>query len=378
MKDGTHGTHKTVKQGPWLLSAKNIDNNRIVIKPNDRKISENAFKKIHKNFQLHKGDVLLTIVGTIGRSAILTKTGNLTFQRSVAYLRPNNGILDPGYLLCLTKSVNFQKQLKRKVVVSAQPGIYLNDISRLSVAIPNNKSEQNKISNLLERINDLLSLQQKKLEQIKLLKKAMLQQIFPDKDGKLQVRFTGFTDAWEQRKLGEVFEEYSEKNHPELPALTIIQGGGTILRDKSDRHLQYKSSSLSTYKLVNPNDFIVHLRSFEGGLEKATNRGIISPAYHTFHGKNIDSQFYYAYFRSNEFIHHALVPHVYGIRDGRSIDINGMKSINIPWANFLEQQAIGDFIERFDQLIALHQRKLNHLQLLKKFLLVDYRMKLAT
>ena len=164
--------------------------------------------------------------------------------------------------------------------------------------------------------------------------------------------------TWEQRKLGDVFEEYTEKGHPELPALTIIQGGGTVRRDESDRNLQYDKASLSSYKMVKAEDFIVHLRSFEGGLEKATTLGIISPAYHTFHGEGTDSRFYYAYFRSHQFINKDLKPHVYGIRDGRSIDIDGMKTIDIPYTDVNEQKAIGDFIEGLDRLITLHQRKL--------------------
>ena len=104
------------------------------------------------------------------------------------------------------------------------------------------------------------------------------------------IRFTGFDDYWKQRKFGEVFEEYCEKNHEEMPPLTIIQGGGTILREKADRNLQYDRNSLSGYKLVRKDDFIVHLRSFEGGLEKANSDGIISPAYYTFHGKNTDNR----------------------------------------------------------------------------------------
>ena len=169
--------------------------------------------------------------------------------------------------------------------------------------------------------------------------------------------------------MGDIFEEYSEKGHPELPALTIIQGAGTIRRDESDRSLQYDKSSLSNYKMVNEGDFIVHLRSFEGGLEKATTLGIISPAYHTFHGDDTDSRFYYSYFRSRKFIDTDLKPHVYGIRDGRSIDIDGMKTIGIPWTNLREQQAIGDLIERLDTLITLHQRKYDKLTNVKKSML---------
>lgn len=183
------------------------------------------------------------------------------------------------------------------------------------------------------------------------------------------IRFRGFTDDWEQRKLGDIFEEYSDKGHPNLSALTIIQGGGTIRRDDSDRNLQYDKKSLASYKKVETGDFIVHLRSFEGGLEKVTTSGIISPAYHTLHGKSTDSRFYYCYFRSERFINHDLKPYVYGIRDGRSIDIKGMKTINIPWTKVEEQKAIGNYIDCLDNLITLHQRKLELQKKLKAFFL---------
>ena len=111
------------------------------------------------------------------------------------------------------------------------------------------------------------------------------------------------------------------------------------------------------YKMVRKDDFIVHLRSFEGGLEKSLLDGIISPAYHTFHSEEADSRFYYPYFRSHEFIKHKLVPHVYGIRDGRSIDIDGMKTIEIPYTSMAEQRAIGDYLDSLDQLITLHQHR---------------------
>ncbi len=184
-----------------------------------------------------------------------------------------------------------------------------------------------------------------------------------------KIRFKGFTKDWEQRKLGEVFKEYSEKNHTELPALTIIQGGGTVKREDSDRNLMYDESNLSNYKMVRKDDFIVHLRSFEGGLEKSALDGIVSPAYHTFHSDVADSRFYYPYFRSHEFIKHKLVPHVYGIRDGRSIDIDGMKIIEIPYTSMEEQRQIGDYLESLDHLITLHQRKCEQTKNLKKYML---------
>ena len=104
-------------------------------------------------------------------------------------------------------------------------------------------------------------------------------------------------------------------------------------------------------------------------MEKANSQGIISPAYHTFHGENVDSRFYYAYFRSKNFINKDLKPHVYGIRDGRSIDIEGMKTIKIPYTAYAEQKSIGDFLTALDNLITLHQRKYDKLQVLKKAML---------
>ena len=175
--------------------------------------------------------------------------------------------------------------------------------------------------------------------------------------------------SWEQRKLGDVFIEYSEKNHIDLPPLMIIQGGGTIRRDESDRNLQFDIMSLNNYKMVNFGDFIVHLRSFEGGLEKATKKGLISPAYHVFHGENTNTTFYYSYFRSSQFINVDLKPHVYGIRDGRSIDILGMKTILIPYTKINEQEKIGTLIDNLNTLITLHQRKCEILKNIKKSLL---------
>ncbi len=243
------------------------------------------------------------------------------------------------------------------------------DLQKMNITLPS-YDEQKKIGNYFEQLDTLITLHQRKYEKLVNVKKSMLEKMFPQNGSAYpELRFDGFTDSWKYRVLGELFEEYSEKNHPELPALTIIQGGGTIRRDESDRFLQYDKASLSNYKMVNEGDFIVHLRSFEGGLEMATTRGVISPAYHTFHGENTDSMFYYSYFRSERFIYQDLKPHVYGIRDGRSIDIDGMKSIRIPWTSYEEQYKIGRYIKQIDTLITLHKDKLDKLKYLKQSML---------
>ena len=369
LKDGTHGTHKDYPDGPLLLSAKNIKNGRVYYDETDRRISHKDFEKIHRNFKLQIGDILLTIVGSIGETAILKDSFEITFQRSVAFLRANDNIL-PEFLMSEFNTDRFRNELENRKSTSAQPGIYLGDLGEIPVFVSKNPDEQRRVGSYFESLDHLITLHQRKLEKLKIIKKSMLENLFPQNGEKTpKIRSSGFTEDWEQRKLGEVFEEYSEKNHSELPPLTIIQGGGTIRRDESDRALQYDMNSLSNYKMVNKDDFIVHLRSFEGGLEKANSKGIISPAYHTFSGDNTDTTFYYTYFRSKKFIESDLKPHVYGIRDGRSIDIEGMKSINIPYTIFEEQRHIGYLIDSINHLITLHQSKLEKLQKIKKSML---------
>ena len=186
---------------------------------------------------------------------------------------------------------------------------------------------------------------------------------------KPKIRFKGYCNDWERRKFGEIFNEYSEKHYEELEPLTIVQGQGTILRSESDRNLQYDKAGLVNYKLVNKDDFILHLRSFEGGLEVANSQGIVSPAYHIFHGTETDSRFYYPFFRSQYFINVLLKPYVYGIRDGKSIDIEGMKEILIPYPCYKEQKAMGEYFSNLDHLITLHQRQCENAKKLKKFML---------
>ena len=303
----------------------------------------------------------------------------------VYYIEPSslpyeNNVLGPNaiflkakdstkFMYTLLQADDFQNKLYVSIASSGQPKFNKTELKAIKILIPNS-AEQEKIGAYFRTLDHLITLHQRKCETLQKLKKSMLQKMFP-KNGSCfpEIRFAGFTDAWELREFDKIFFEYSEKNHEELPPLTIIQGKGTILRDESDRNLIYDKSGLKNYKLVNKNDFILHLRSFEGGLEMANSCGIVSPAYHIFHGEKIDSRFYYPFFRSKYFIAVLLKPHVYGIRDGKSIDVEGMKSITIPYPSLEEQTRIGQYFEQLDHLITLHQRKLETLKKLKKAML---------
>ena len=326
-----------------------------------------------KQNRVKKGDVFFTTSSEtpeeVGMSCVMPENKDNIYLNSFCFgYRPTEKF-DLDYLAYVLRADSFRKEMKFLAQGISRYNISKNKVMEVSIPIPN-LEEQTMVGRYFSTLDHLITLHQRKCEQTKKLKKYMLQKMFPQNGAKVpEIRFDGFTYDWEQRKLGDVFKEYSEKNHTELSALTIIQGGGTVKREDSDRNLMYDTSNLSNYKMVRKDDFIVHLRSFEGGLEKSSLDGIISPAYHTFHSDMADSRFYYPYFRSYEFIKHKLVSHVYGIRDGRSIDIDGMKTIEIPYTSIEEQRKIGDYLECLDHLITLHQRKCDELKKMKKYML---------
>ena len=206
LKDGTHGTHADAVDGPLLLSAKNIKDGTIKWDESDRRISQDEYEKIHSKFYLKKGDVLLTIVGSIGETAILKDSEGITFQRSVAFLRPNEDI-SSDFLHAKIQTPTFQKNLESRKSTSAQPGIYLGDLAEIPVKYAPSLEEQIKIGKYFEEIDHLITLHQRKCEETKILKKYMLQKMFPQNGQKVpEIRFKGFTDDWEQRKLGELGE----------------------------------------------------------------------------------------------------------------------------------------------------------------------------
>ena len=177
LKDGTHGTHADVDNGVYLLSAKNIKNGCVSIDESDRQISFEEYEKIHTKFKLKNGDVLMTIVGTIGEAAILESAENITFQRSVAFLRPSNE-LQNSFLLQTIYTKSFQKELDNRKATGAQPGIYLGEVAQIPIMIPTNLSEQEKISSYFDNLDNLITLHQRKCDTLKELKKGMLQKMF--------------------------------------------------------------------------------------------------------------------------------------------------------------------------------------------------------
>jgi len=177
LKDGTHGTHKDGKDA-FLLSAKNIKNGQIIITElTDRKISSDDYNSIFKNYKLMDQDLLITIVGTIGQTALYTETtSKLAFQRSVAIIRGNKDV-NQNFLKSTVDSNYVQKQLKQSASMSAQAGVYLGDLEKLTINIPK-LSEQIKIGKFFKQLDDTIALHQRELDALKETKKAFLQKMF--------------------------------------------------------------------------------------------------------------------------------------------------------------------------------------------------------
>lgn len=176
--------------------------------------------------------------------------------------------------------------------------------------------------------------------------------------------------TWKDIGLVNIFSEISEKNRTDLPVLSIKQGFGTVLRDESGINIVYSKANLKNYKAIQRDDFIIHLRSFEGGLECSRYDGISSPAYKILRcNSTILPSLYKYYFRSRNFISNKLAKAVVGIRDGKNIDMNIFWRISIPVACLEEQQRIASFIADVDEQIESYQQSLDNLEAQKKEML---------
>jgi len=170
----------------------------------------------------------------------------------------------------------------------------------------------------------------------------------------MKSEFKNLPSGWKVVRLGDVFEKITIKNRPDEPILTIKQGVGTILRENSDRQILFDKKQISTYKFVKKNDFIIHLRSFEGGFEMSNHQGIVSPAYIILRNKILISHLYFKnFFRSHLFIHKILAICVEGIRDGKQLNFDTVKNLKIPFPPLDEQEKIAKILSTWDEAINL-------------------------
>lgn len=210
------------------------------------------------------------------------------------------------------------------------------------------KDEQDKIAAFLECLNTRIENQRTLVVALKKYKRGVVDGIFSRK-----LNFS-YPQTWAELEISELFMPISDKGYSDKIVLTIVQGEGTMPRDSVDRRIAYDKSTISSYKRVLPNDFILHLRSFEGGLEIVNEEGVVSPAYTILRARNeIIPLFFYTFFRSYWFVNSKLRISVEGIRDGKSINMNTFWHIKVPVPSIEEQRHISALISSIDNRIKI-------------------------
>lgn len=182
-------------------------------------------------------------------------------------------------------------------------------------------------------------------------------------------------EHWEQRKMKYVFDERSEKNYPDEPMLSATQTEGVILQSKYKGRVVVVTTGFEGLKLVKVGDFVIHLRSFQGGIEYAYDQGIISSAYTILNPKHPEYSDYYRYlFKSSNFID-LLKTCVTGIREGQNINYSKLKQNFIPVPPLSEQRAIVSYITdkttKIDTLTAKLQQEIESIKEYKQRLISD-------
>jgi len=212
--DGEHGTVKNHINGNYyLLSNKNIINGKIVITDSERKINKETFEKINKRTKMEKGDLVISTVGTIGKTAIIKETNpNYVFQRSVGIIKVDNNKINNYYLKYQLDTNEFQNRLIKLSKGAIQKCLYISDLENLEIKIIS-KEEQDKVVAILKLLDDIIERNNEFNEKIdRIVKKIydywFLQFEFPNEEGK-PYKSSGGKMVWNEqlkREIPEIFD----------------------------------------------------------------------------------------------------------------------------------------------------------------------------
>lgn len=304
----------------------------------------------------------------IARAASVEKSGVL-LGGDLNVITPNLCI-DSAFLALSLSNGNPQKKLAKKAQGKSVVHIHNEDIKELFIPFPN-KNEQEKISNYFSYIDNLITLNQRKLEKLKALKKAYLTQMFPAKgESKPKLRFAGFNDEWEKRKLGDITNSFSGGT-PSVGNKAYYDGkipfirSGEINRNITELFISKDGLNNSSAKLVKKGYILYALYGATSGevaiskISGAINQAIL--AIEPLKGYNASLLMYWLRKEKTNIIN----TYLQGGQGNLSGNIVKELLISIPKKK-IEQEKVGKFLSKLDNLITLHQRKLEKLQNLKK------------
>lgn len=356
--DGTHQTPRYTSNGIPFLSVENITTLQ-----SSKFISEKDFLR---DFPVYpkKGDVLLTRIGDVGTANVYERNQKVAFYVSLALLKLRE--TDPYFVNASFRSNSTRKEVwKRTLHIAFPKKINKNEIGKVNIQIPS-LAEQRKIGIFFYSLDRLITLHQRKLEALKKLKRTLLQKMFPKKGHlKPELRFFGFTNDWEQRKLEDcatiiMGQSPKSENYTNDPKDHILVQGNADLKNGQ---VAPRVWTTEVTKIGKVGDIILSVRAPVGEVGKT--------AYDVVLGRGV------AAIRGNDFLLQTLLKlkeckywgKVSAGSTFDSITSEILKSTLISMPAIEEQIKIGDFLSSVDKLITLHQRKLEIYKKLKKGLL---------
>ena len=306
-----------------------------------------------KTRTLPKGSVLVTCIGsTIGKAGMATKEMSTNQQINSIVVNDNN---DNEFVYYAIQSA-FPRYLS-SIAVQAVPIISKSAFELL----PNNRpylQEQKKIGRFLSMFDERIATQNKIIEDLKKLKCAIIEKVYSEIQGK-------------EYSYGQLFDVVNERNKQMEYSniLSASQEKGMVNRDDLNLDIQFERSNINTYKIVRKGDYVIHLRSFQGGFAFSDKLGVCSPAYTILRPNSLLEYGYLSnYFTSQRFIK-SLVLVTYGIRDGRSINVDEWLRMKITIPPKEHQQYIVKVIGTFERKIKDEEAYAAQLSIQKQYLL---------
>lgn len=309
------------------------------------------------------GEILMSASGTLGRTVVYDGKPAYFQDSNIVWIDNNEEVITNSFLFYIYQIVRYDSEggtIQR---------LYNSIISNTKFYRPT-LPEQQKIASFLSAVDEKIQQLSRKKELLEQYKKGVMQQLF---SGKLRFKDENGKEYpdWEKVNGNVLFESISNKNHnSDLPILAITQDQGAIPRDLIDYKVSVTDKSIDSYKVVEIGDFVISLRSFQGGIEYSNYKGICSPAYTILRptSDKVNKLFYKTYLKTSSYIKE-LQKNLEGIRDGKMISYKYFSDIKLPFPCFEEQTKIANFLSSIDAKIENTNSELEKTQGFKKGLL---------
>ena len=303
--------------------------------------------------KLQRGDVLFQMVRPYQKNNLyFDKEGEYVASTGYAQIRTTQ---NAQFIFQYFHNQKFVDRVMERCTGTSYPAISSSDLGSIHIYQPE-INEQQKIAQFLELLDSRIQTQNKIIENLKAQMLGLQEQIFRRKIELKDKKGNNFPE-WEFKNGGDLFFSHTNKNHnSDLPILAITQEQGAVPRDLIDYQVSVTDKSVGSYKVVEVGDFIISLRSFQGGIEHSNYYGLCSPAYIILKNKiDVEKMFYKYYFKTSAYVK-LLNQKLEGIRDGKMISYGYFSEIALPYPTIEEQKSIAMILSSFENKIKLERR----------------------